>query len=343
MKNVLHLLCAAGLLLTVGQVPVRPGRAGAPVRARPKALTPEQLLLKVSQSQLVFKAKVDEVKPIAVTRSYPPVYIVGVTFTQPTVYKGTAPDGMTFRWSRPAVKPAFVKGKEYVVASNQTGKMWVIAAAEPATKENVTIASKGAFLPAGWKLRDSKYLSPWAEKGKTYWPKEAKPQARIECVKTGRPGLLAGENIDVSAEPIIPKKTQKYKNPQGNGLFRLRVKNTGKKAVEIPALLQADGKILWSESLVVLRGDKAYTLPESDCVPKDVRSFSLGAGKSVSVVINALAIKGIDWPGGGRAVQLKFCLGQEIAPGTFHYYSELHDPMQEKAEKQGKSLVNADR
>ena len=102
----------------------------------------------------------------------------------------------------------------------------------------------------------------------------------------------------------------KFGNPDGDGEFRLTVKNTTDKQVTVPALLTDGKEVLWKESLLIVCQGKTYTIPGSKGVRANPRPVVLEPGKSVSTVVNALTLSGPEWPRGGYRIEFVFALGE---------------------------------
>ena len=143
--------------------------------------------------------------------------------------------------------------------------------------------------------------------------------------------MLVGEGVEFTAEPVPPKVVLKYGNPDGDGEYRVTVKNVTNKPLTIPALL-SDGKApLWDESLVILCQGKRYLVPGAKGVEKKPQPTVLKPGESVSGVVNALKLQGPEWPRGGYRIEFQFCLGEKSVTKSFYYTSKHHDPLREKA------------
>jgi hypothetical protein len=142
--------------------------------------------------------------------------------------------------------------------------------------------------------------------------------------------LPAGPQIRLDIEPVRPAKDIKWRNPDGDGEYEVTVTNTTDKTIQVPALLALGDRILWSESLVILCQDKAYTVPGAESVPAGVTSFELAGGQSVSTVVDAFRLKGPEWPRGGYRIEFQFCLGELSQTKSFYYHSKHHDPIRQE-------------
>ena len=56
----------------------------------------------------------------------------------------------------------------------------------------------------------------------------------------------------------------------------------------------------------------------------------LKPGESISTVVNALALKGPEWPRGGYRIAFQICLGEQSNVQSFYYMSRHHDPIRDK-------------
>ncbi|MBY0458813.1 MAG: hypothetical protein K2V38_15860, partial [Gemmataceae bacterium] len=222
---------------------------------------------------------------------------------------------------------------QYVIAARKVDKVWQVTFIGAADKETLEKAKALAALPAGWKLEGGKAVSPWAALKEQAWPKDGPKAAGAACSKSGRPALMAGEAVEFTVEQVPAKNPVKFQNDMfGDGQFKLTVKNTSDKAIEVPALL-TDGKtVFWADSVVVVVNDQPRLLGAAGRAT-GTKPVSLKAGESVSGVIDALTLPGVEWPRGGQRVYFDFGLGEKSASNFFYYFSKLHDPMREEAVK----------
>ena len=174
-----------------------------------------------------------------------------------------------------------------------------------ATEENVALATTAATLPVGWLLeKDGKPVSPWAELGAKAWPKDMKWKSAVDrvCVKSGRPALRvpAEPGLTLKVDQVLTEKRDGYRNPYGDGKFRITLANTTGGPVIVPALLSNNGKdILWDDSLVVMQSGKPCLFPGAGSLTADARPFELAANQRVNIEVDTLKLKGVNWPRGG--------------------------------------------
>jgi len=50
-------------------------------------------------------------------------------------------------------------------------------------------------------------------------------------------------------------------------------------------------------------------------------------------VVNALALKGPEWPRGGYRIEFQFCLGEQSSTQSFYYMSRHHDKLRDQAQQ----------
>jgi len=223
--------------------------------------------------------------------------------------------------------PTFPVGKICVVGLSQVQKRWRVLGVREATPDQLVQADLLAGMPLGWSIQKERLLSPWSKLGKAGWPSRGK--GSLVCAETGRPALLAGGGVDFSVEALPPKVAIKYKNPDGDGEYKITVKNKTDKQLSVPALLSDGKQILWEESLVILSQGKVYPCPGAKGV-KQSQATVLKPGQAVSTVINPLKLQGPEWPRGGYRIEFQFALGEKSATQSFYYMSRHHDVVREK-------------
>ena len=285
------------------------------------------------QSQHVFQGKLIGVIPGPVGRSFPPVYTFRLNFQVTTVLRGATPINKPvtcFYSVRQKTAPVFPEGKLCLVAAETSRGSLKAAKIEQAGTGNLNDARFATLLPLGWSFRDGKLSSPWASQGNKAWPKSQREDGFLACSQTGRPVLLAGSKAELTVAPVPPAKEVKFSNPDGDGEYKITVTNKTDKPLTIPALRRAKGKVLWSESLVILCQKKTYPVPGSSGLAAATEATVLKPGESVSTVVNALALKGPEWPRGGYRLAFQFCLGEQSNVQSFYYMSRHHDPIRDK-------------
>jgi len=280
---------------------------------------PDFSIFNQAEIGLIGKLKSVRHSPI-IGKSDPPVRSAAIEIEEkPTILRGGAEVPTHFQYVvRSRAKPSFDIGEDYIITAQQQNpraKAFLISAIVPATDDNVKRARQATSLPIGWRLVDGRIISPWAARGKDYWPMPS--AAENACSVTGRPPLLAGEDVAITVEQVPPKVKRKFQNPFGDGKFKITVTNTSKMGISVPALLTRDGKVLWHESLVVTNRGEAFVLPQQHQVSA-AKPASLAPGQSLSGVVDLLLLDGVKWPRGGSRISFNFCLGEKAA-GNFFY------------------------
>lgn len=283
-----------------------------------------------SGAEVLVLGKFTQVIPGPAGLSQPPLYTVRLQVAPSKILRGptTLPKqiaaNLSIRQSNAPVFPG--PDKECVIALKFVRKAWIVQAYDGATEANIEQARLAVSFPLGWTITDGKLTSPWAKIGK---PGKAEG---VACSVTGRPVLLAGP-ITLEVEPVPPPKKFEFKNPDGDGEFKLTVRNDTDQEIEIPALL-TDGKdIRWKESFVLRVDDKSYPIPGSTGNVADLKPVVLKPKQSVSGTLHALTLKGPEWPRGGSRVEFQFCLGERSATHSFYYFSNHHDPIRDAVQK----------
>ncbi|MBL8793387.1 MAG: sigma-70 family RNA polymerase sigma factor, partial [Planctomycetia bacterium] len=243
-----------------------------------------------NQAETLFTAKVVNVVLGPVGLSEPPLHSMKITFEDVKMLRGKQPAGLTFSYSiRAPQAPQFNQGEMVLVAASALRISTIV----PAKEADVALAKKAISVPIGWTLENDKPVSPWASLG----DKAKLPglKSEVVCAKSGRPALLAGD-VEFKVEKIIPAKVQQYKNPFGDGEFKLTVTNPGKEAVVVPALLTDGQQIHWADSVLIVQNQKTHILPAAGTTKGNLQSVKLAPGASVTGTINTLQLKDVSWP-----------------------------------------------
>jgi len=294
--------------------------------AQPKGASPD--MSDWSKAQFVFTGKLDHVQAGPVGQSFPPMYTHTLGFQVQRVLRGDVKVGANLTCShvvRQHDPPSFPAGKVCLVAASVTRGTMRVERIEEADPQRIAAVELACSLPLGWRIEKGKPVSPWAKLGSSAWPARAGAAIKVRCSKTGRPALLAGAGVELRVEPVPPAKEIKWTNPDGDGEYKVTVTNATDNSIRVPALLTDGESILWEESLVVLCQGKVYPCPGSKGVPEAVKPAELQPGESVSAVVNALRLKGPEWPRGGYRIEFQFCLGELSATKSFYYMSRHHD------------------
>lgn len=330
-----RIACLTALLLAVCLAPQAwaQGDKARKEKGEPLKLTAEAMK-KWGRAPIVFVGKLKQVRRGPMGLSHPPMHTSTLVFQVDDVLRGDAELGkeLTCGHVVRGKAPQFPQGKVCIVAvSRSRGRLRALTVLA-ASDDTLAEAKLACSIPFGWSLRDGKLVSPWASLGRTAWPADAKGKGPLVCATTGRPVLLAGAGVSFTVTPVPPKKKIKWTNPDGDGLYEIKVKNTTDKAVTVPALLSAGGRILWNESIVILSQGKTYTAPRSVGVKGKVDGLRLKAGQEVSGKINVLMLAGPKWPRGGYRIEFTFCLGEKASTKSLYYLSRHHDKLRKKAD-----------
>jgi hypothetical protein len=297
------------------------------------ALPKPEAVARWGQAEIVFTAQLVRAAGGPVGLSEPPLYSTTLQLKVIKVLRGSLKKGddiTAVHSVRQKDKPVFPEGREVVVAMNTSRGQKTAQAVVELTAEEMVQAELACAVPPGWTVQQGRLLSPWAKLGAKAWPAEAKGKGPLVCAETGRPCLLVGEGVELTAEPLPPKVALKYGNPDGDGEYQITLKNTTDKPVTIPALLSDGTSILWNESMVILCQNKVYSIPGAKGVAKPAQPTVLKPGESISGVVNALKLQGPEWPKGGYRIDFQFCLGEKSVTKSFYYLSKHHDPLREK-------------
>jgi len=287
----------------------------------------------------VFTGTLDAIQRGPTAKSLPPIYSTRLMVTVDEVFRGDVKAGQQITLAhraRQMQEPQFPEGKKVLVGAKRDRRHLMVNAIEVASDDVIARARKGMAIPLGWQVGAKGLTSPWAEQGPDFWPAALGADAEHKCKATGRPALLAGSGVTFAVAKVPPAKEIKWTNPDGDGAYKVTVRNDGDKAVTIPALLSADGKILWKESLMIRCQDKNYPLPGIAAVPAKAGPTTLKPGESVAHEVHALALTGPEWPKGGYRIEFQFCLGEKSSTQSFYYMSRHHDAIRDAQQKKKK-------
>ena len=282
-------------------------------------------------AEVLLIGKLTQVVAGPVGLSDPPLRTYKIQISPANVLRGSAKFEKPFSASysvKQRAEPTFpAPDITCVIALKYVRDAWILQSVEETSPSNIEQAKLATSFPLGWTIKQGKLVSPWAAVGK------AGNAEGVACSVTGRPVLLLGDGVRFSIEPVPPAVKLKYGNPDGDGEFKLIVKNETDKEVEVPALL-TDGKaIRWNECVVIRCQDKTYPIPGSTGNVAGLKSVVLKPGESVSGTVHAFAITGPEWPKGGYRIEFQFCLAERSATYSFYYLSKHHDPIREAVQK----------
>src|SRR6516162_5695908 len=291
----------------------------APVReSDPKPVTPpsEEAVKKWGKGDVLVLADLTSAREGPSLPTNPPQYNTALALKVNEPLRGALKkdDTASGNLRTTGVKPTLTVGKKHLVA-----------AIEELTDDNLKDARAVAAMPRGWSVEGKEFVSPWAALGRKAWPKGLEGKSAIRCARTGRPALLVGDEIEFSVEKVPPAREIKFQNPDGDGEYKITLKNPTRKDVKIPALFTDGDKVLWDESVVIVCQGKAYPAPGAAGLPEKAKPVELKAGESISGTVNALRLEGPQWPRGGYRIEFLFCLGEKASNQSFYYYSKHHD------------------
>jgi len=158
---------------------------------------------------------------------------------------------------------------------------------------------------------------------------------------------------------LRPPPPSNFSNPDGDGVFRVTLRNSSRESILIPCLLMnvRTKRILWEESLLVSYNGRAREQPGIGLVPHPrslgvtgcvIQAVCLQPGQAVSHDINVLEQPGRNWPCGGARIPVSFVLGEMVAEPVgeqyrkfrgLYYLSRHHDPKLDMARKARKAYV----
>ncbi len=287
-------------------------------------------------ASILFTGKLDSAQAGPVARSMPPIYSHTLVFTVKDVLRGNLKAGEKVSGSHSARQkkpPKFPVGELCLVSAEHTRGRLVIKKVAKADSADLQAVRQSASIPLGWTARDGKLVSPWGGIKGAGWKGEALAGVPA-CAVTGRPAFLCGDGVAFSTEPVPPEKAIKWTNPDGDGLYKITVKNDSAETREVAALLQKDGEVLWKESLVILCQKMTHPVPGATGSLEGAAPVKLDPGKSVEGVVNVFQLKGIEWPRGGYRIAFQICLGEKSETESFYYMSRHHDAIRERSVKE---------
>jgi hypothetical protein len=295
----------------------------------PKVITPpsEEAVKKWNKGDVLIVAELTAAKDGPSLPTNPPQYNTVLSLKVKESLRGglKKDDAATGHLRTKGKKPNLAQGKKHLVSMTNDRGGYRVESIEELTDANLKDAQAVALLPRGWSVEGKQFVSPWAALGKKAWPEGLEGKSGIRCGKTGRPALLVGDGVKFTVEKVAPVKEIQFRNPDGDGEYKITIENPTKKAVTIPALFTDGKKVLWDESVLIVCQGKTYVAPGAAGLPKTAKPVVLEAGESISGTVNALKLTGPEWPRGGYRIEFLFCLGEKSSNQSFYYYSKHHD------------------
>ncbi|MGF1583307.1 MAG: hypothetical protein ACFCD0_28645 [Gemmataceae bacterium] len=327
-------LSTSGWLSVIAVVVLVLGTQGRTQAQEKNVLTPEAIK-KWGQAETLFTGELVKVQRGPVARSLPPIYTGRLQVVVDKVYRGNVKKGQMLQVlysKRQMNPPQFPEGRMCLISMERSRNREVLKEIVELTIKDLNIAKAIGKIPLGWSLTKGKLTSPWATLKKNAWRGDEAKVGHL-CAVTGRPALLVGQGIQLSVEKVTPKIQHRFKNPDGDGEYKITVKNTSTKGLKVPALLYDGKTILWKESLVFLCQGKVYPHPDATGVRSPTEATFLKPGESVSTVVHVFKLKGPMWPRGGYRLSFQFCLGEKSKTKSFYYYSRHHDPIRKEVQE----------
>lgn len=288
----------------------------------------------------LFEGKLVKVEPGPVAKSLPPIYNYKLTFEVTKVYRGVLQVGDTVTLHHAARQhqpPKFENLKAYVLAASLLERKGVaprlkIELIELADDKLLAQAAYAAHVPVGWTSNDKQFLSPWATLKDARWEPHSPLKPR-PCHTTQRPAFLCGPDVQLTVEQVPPAVDIKWRNPDGDGEYKITMTNTSDRPITVPALLSDGERVRWDQSLVIVCQGKAYPLPGTKELAGGLQPTRLAPKQSVSTTVNALGLQGPDWPRGGYRIEFQFALGQLSSTQSFYYFFKHHDAIRAELAK----------
>jgi len=323
-------MLSIGLLLCFTVASAKPVRPPAPPDF---SKLKDESIKKWSGAEVLVVGKIVQAVAGPVGLSNPPLRTYRIQISADKMLRGPAKLDKQIAASysvRQQKEPTFpTPDKDSLIALTFVRDAWVLQSIDEVNAVNVEQATMATSFPLGWTIKDGKLVSPWASVGK---PAQA---SGVVCFVTGRPVLVAGD-VRFSVEAMPPAKVIKFGNPDGDGEYKLIVKNDTANEIEVPALLTDGKNIRWNESIVIRCQNKTYPIPGSTGDVAGLKPVVLKPGESVTGTTHALALQGPDWPKGGYRIEFQFCLAERSATHSLYYLSKHHDVIRDAVQKGAK-------
>ena len=169
----------------------------------------------------------------------------------------------------------------------------------------------------GWVTKNDQFISPFTA---PFPGLHSGPR----CALTGRPVLRLSPNIVFTVTRVIPPVALEARNPLGDGIFSLQIRNEGPTNEKVP-LLVSRGIFLWDQSVVCINRGISYIFRES--IPEDAQFHILRQGESVTGDINTLQLVKYPWPQMDEQIYFTFALGTLCASSFFDFSPCYHKNM----------------
>lgn len=181
-------------------------------------------------------------------------------------------------------------------------------------RELANMINKGV---PGWITKNDKFISPFTAPFPGNYPGP-------KCSVTGRPVLRLSSNIIFTVTRVIPSTALEARNPLGDGVFSLQIRNEGAAPEKVPLLISGDS-FLWDQSVVCINRGLSYIFQES--VPENAQFYTLKQGELVIGEINTLQLTNFHWPHMDDRIYFIFALGTLCASSFFDFSPCYHKKM----------------
>lgn len=328
-------------------------------------LSKEQAFESLSRATMAFVGVIEQVTPGISTRSMPPIQHYQIKFKNIQPLRGSQFGTEQFHYQQhgaglmgrapvPIIQGIAqagsanefqqvkypTEGVQYLACLQSESNIDVLVELDPEMMNQLIHSAK---LPLGWqKESNGNLVSPWQASTvkQASWCQQTNYNSVEKCSKTGRPMLLANQNITFTCEPVHTSEVNEFKNPNGDGVFKLTVVNNTNNDIEVPALLRDSQSktILWEDSIFVRTSAGNHFFPGQGQA-KQVEPTVLKPQQTVSIKLDTLTLRDLQWPQGGWRLKLQFCLGDQGADGSFYYFTDHHDPIRQAAERKTTAIV----
>jgi len=268
---------------------------------------------------VVARAKVREVGMVVASRSLPPTYQARLALDVLGTIEGQAPKSVSTTYSTRDEDSIPAKGATVAIGLRLVGERWRITSlCTIVDDEDLDAVREVASRPVGLTKTDGRW-------GLT------SPDGDFVVIEGAGENVPAG--VSFTAEPILPAKIRRYRNPFGDGEFKITLSNTTDAPVTLPMLRQHEGAEApaWDEALVFITGGNSQLIGQERDGESDRTSepVTLAPGESISTRVNLLRLRDVNWPGGGR-VGTTIGLADRASYAMFYYHARHHGPMRAK-------------
>ena len=227
----------------------------------------------IRSADIVVSGTVAEDPEISVLESYPAIYVYRFKLRATTALKGSLPADAWMSFSH--------RGENHQPI--RKGDRWLLAL----RKLDQNLEKRQSLISVLDRVPDSA---------------AARAAARQEIAKLGP----LGANVTMTIEQIAPKTPIKWRNPYGDGRFRVVIENRGQR-IRLPAV-------------VAFNNDGSKVVRPASVVP---------ANSTQTFEVDALELPIANPPGGAR-LWITVQMGDKSVSSFFYYSYDVHGPMQEQ-------------